>query len=123
MDLERLRAHCLAKPGATDTFPFGPEALVFKVSGKMFALVNLERLPTAVTLKCDPHHALVLRDRYASVAPGYHMSKKHWNTIVLRGDVPPGVLRGLADDSYALVVAGLSRARRDALLALLPDAH
>jgi predicted DNA-binding protein (MmcQ/YjbR family) len=115
VDLESFRTRCLAKPGTTEDVPFGPDVLVFRVAGKMFALVNLERLPMAATLKCDPDRALVLRDRYAGVEPGYHMSKKHWNTVALRGDVPPGVLRGLVDDAYALVVAGLPRGKRNAL--------
>ena len=115
MDLEALRTHCLAKPGATEGFPFGPDVLVFKVAGKMFALVNLERLPITVALKCDPDRALLLRDRYAGVQPAYHMSKRHWNGVALRGDVPADVVREWVDHSYALVVAALPRRDRDAL--------
>ena len=115
MDLEQFRAYCLAKPGATESCPFGPDVLVFKVAGKMFALLNLERLPTTAALKCEPDRALVLRDRYADVQPAYHMSKRHWNGVALRGDVPADLLRELADHSYALVVAKLPRRERDAL--------
>ena len=115
MDLEALRTHCLAKPGATEGFPFGPDVLVFKVAGKMFALVNLERLPITVALKCDPDRALLLRDRYTGVQPAYHMSKRHWNGVALRGDVPADVVREVVDHSYALVVAALPRRDRDAL--------
>ena len=120
MDLESLRTYCLGKPGATEEMPFGPDALAFKVAGKLFALTNLERLPMAVNLKCDPDRALLLRDRYADVQPGYHMSKRHWNTLALRGDVPADVLRDLIDHSYALVAAKLTRREREALK-LPPD--
>ena len=78
MHLADLRTHCLAKPGATEDLPFGPDTLVFKVAGKVFALANLEWLPPAVNLKCDPERAVELRETYADVAPGYHMSKRHW---------------------------------------------
>ena len=115
MTFDAFRTCCLAKPGVTESFPFGPDALVFKVGGKMFALLNLERLPMAVTLKCDPDRALVLRARYASVQPGYHMNKQQWNTVALRGDVPAEQLRRWVDHSYALVVAKLTRRERDAL--------
>ncbi len=117
MHLDDLRDHCLAKPGATEGFPFGDDALVFKVAGKMFALASLERLPPTVTLKCDPERALDLRERHEDVRPGYHMNKRHWNTVGLRGDVPGALLRELVDHSYALVVGGLPRRERDRLAA------
>ena len=107
MHLDTFRDLCLGLPGATEDLPFGPDALVFKVAGKMFALTNLERTPPAATLKCDPERAVELRERYADVEPGYHMSKRHWNTVGLQGDVPADVVRQLVQDSYALVVAGL----------------
>ena len=107
MHLDDLRTYCLALPGAVETMPFGPDTLVFKVGGKMFALAGLEAVPPTVNLKCDPERAVELRERYADVAPGWHMNKVHWNTVGLRGDVPAGELRQLVDHSYALVVAGL----------------
>lgn len=107
MHLDALRDHCLARPGATEGFPFGEDTLVFKVAGKMFALASLERIPPTVGLKCDPERAVELRETYVDVSPGYHMNKRHWNTVGLRGDVPADVVRQLVDHSYALVVAGL----------------
>ena len=107
MHLDDLRDLCLGLPGATEGQPFGPDALVFKVGGKMFALTNLERLPPAVNLKCDPERAVDLRERYAAVEPGWHMNKTHWNTVALQSDAPADALRQWVRDSYDLVVAGL----------------
>ena len=115
MHLDAFRDHCLALPGATEDLPFGPDTLVFKVGGKMFALMGLEREPPFVNLKCDPGRAVELRERYDDVTPGWHMNKKHWNSVGLRGDVPGETIRGLADHSYALVAASLSKAARAAL--------
>ena len=115
MHLDTFRDLCLAQPGATEDQPFGPDTLVFKVAGKMFALLNVERLPPAVNLKCDPERALELREAYIGVRPGYHMNKRHWNTVELKGDVPSSVIRDLVEHSYALVVAGLTKRLRDTL--------
>jgi predicted DNA-binding protein (MmcQ/YjbR family) len=112
MDAAELREYCLAKPNATESTPFGPDVLVFKVNGKMFALVALNDVPTTVNLKCDPDRALELRDRYDEVQPGYHMNKRHWNTIVLEGDVPDVELRKMIDHSYGLVARKRSEKRR-----------
>lgn len=115
MDIESLRSYCLAKQGATEGMPFGEEVLVFSVANKMFALTNLERLPVSVNLKCDPERAIELRERYASVRPGYHMNKRHWNTIELDGSIPRREIEAMIDDSYRLVVGGLKRAERQIL--------
>ncbi|MGB3544269.1 MmcQ/YjbR family DNA-binding protein [Rubrivirga sp.] len=115
MHLDELRDHCLAKPGVTEGFPFDNDTLVFKVAGKMFALMSLERVPTTVNLKCDPERAVQLREEYADVEPGYHMSKVHWNTVGLQGDVPGRVVRELTDHSYDLVVSKLTKAARATL--------
>ncbi len=113
MDLEEFRAYCLTKPDATEEQPFGPDNLVFKVQGKMFALAALDEVPPRVNLKCDPERALDLRDRYEDVLPGYHMNKKHWNTVVLSGSIPAAEVRHMIDHSYDLVVRRLpKRARR-----------
>jgi predicted DNA-binding protein (MmcQ/YjbR family) len=112
MNIEDFRAYCLAKPNATEGTPFGEDNLVFKVRGKMFALASLAEVPPRVNLKCDPERALDLRDRYEEVTPGYHMNKKHWNTIELSGGVPAAELRGMIDHSYELVVASLPKNRR-----------
>ena len=102
-DLADFRAYCLAKPNVTEGTPFGPDTLVFKVGGKMFALASLDEIPPRVNLKCDPDRALDLRDRYEEVQPGYHMNKKHWNTVELGGaDSRPGTADWI-DHSYELV--------------------
>ena len=102
---------CRGLSGATEGHPFGPGALVFKVAGKMFAIAHDERL----SLKCDPGLTVVLRDTYPSVTAGYHLDKRHWNTIELDGSVPDEVLTDWIQDSYDLVVASLSRAQRATL--------
>lgn len=109
MDLEEFREYCLRKLGATEETPFGPDVLVFKVGGKMFALTSLERFPAAANLKCDPDLALDLRDRYEQVSPGYHMNKKHWNTVEIDSGIPDGELRKMIDHSYNLVAKSLPK--------------
>jgi predicted DNA-binding protein (MmcQ/YjbR family) len=111
MDLAQFREYCLSKPRATESTPFGPDVLVFKVSGKMFALAALDEVPTAVNLKCDPDLALDLRDRYQHVRPGYHMNKKHWNTVEIDSGMSDTELRKMIDHSYDLVVKNLPKSR------------
>lgn len=106
---------CAAKPGAVEDYPFGEETAVFKVAGKMFALVPLGPAPGSVSLKCDPDRAAWLRRRYPAITAGYHLSKRHWNTVTLDGTVPGDELLDLIGHSYDPVVAGLTRARRAAL--------
>lgn len=115
MNVESFRDYCLSKPAATEGTPFGPEDIVFKVEGKMFAILALMEVPTRVNLKCDPDLALELRDRYEQVRPGYHMNKKHWNTVVLDGVIPEKEIRKMIDDSYDLVVQSLPKAKRKGL--------
>ncbi len=115
MHLDTLRDLCLSMPGATEDQPFGPDSLVFKVGGKLFALTNLERVPPAVNLKCEPERAVELRERYRAVEPGWHMNKTHWNTVELQSDASARDLRQWVEDSYALVVAGLTHKARAAL--------
>jgi predicted DNA-binding protein (MmcQ/YjbR family) len=109
MDLAEFREYCLSKPSATEDIPFGPDVLVFKVGGKMFALADLDGVPTTVNLKCDPELALDLRDRYEQVRPGYHMNKKHWNTVEIAGGIPDLQLRKMIDHSYELVIKRLPK--------------
>ena len=111
MDLAQFREYCLSKPDATEGTPFGPDVLVFKVRGKMFALAALDEVPVRVNLKCEPDLALELRDRYEQVTPGYHMNKKHWNTVVLDGVIADGEIRKMIDHSYDLVVQSLPKNR------------
>jgi len=114
MDLAEFREYCLTKPGATEGTPFGPDVLVFKVSGKMFALAALDELPTTVNLKFDPDLALDLRDRYEQVRPGYHMNKKHWNTVQIEHGIPDAELRKMIDHSYELVIKRLTKPKAKA---------
>ncbi len=107
MTFEAARAYCLSLPGAEESLPFGPEALVYKVAGKMFALLIPEEVPVRMNLKCDPERALELRDQYEAIQPGYHMSKRHWNTLELDGRLPAALVRELIEHSFDLVVAGL----------------
>src|SRR5215470_20399099 len=111
MDLAQFREYCLSKPCTTESTPFGPDVLVYKVSGKMFALAPFDEVPTRVNLKCDPDLALDLRDRYEQVTPGYHMNKKHWNTVEIEGGIPDPELRKMIDHSYELVIKGLPKPR------------
>lgn len=103
MNIETLRDYCLSKPGAEETLPFGPDTLVFKVSGKAFLLVGLDAEDLRFNVKCDPDKALELREEYPCVLPGFHMNKKHWNTIVVDGSVSNALLKEWIDHSYSLV--------------------
>jgi len=107
MNIEELRTYCLDLKGVTESFPFGEDTLVFKVMGKMFALSNLDG-DLSINLKCDPEKAIELREHYPSVQPGYHMSKKHWNTIYIDGSVDDKLIRQWIVDSYDLVVSSLT---------------
>ena len=103
MNIEILREYCIAKKNVTESFPFGDDTLVFKTEGRIFALVNLEG-DLSINLKCDPARAIELRERYSSVIPGYHMNKKHWNTIYIDGSVPDKEVFSWIDHSYDLVL-------------------
>jgi predicted DNA-binding protein (MmcQ/YjbR family) len=115
MHLPTLRTYCLAKPGTTEERPFGPDTLVFKVMGKMFALTGDELEPNSVNLKCDPDDALFFRNQFEGITAGYHMDKRHWITVDLKGSVPETLIFELIDDSYEMVVAKLPRKDREAL--------
>ena len=114
MDAHELKAACLALPGAEEEFPFGDEVSVFKVAGKMFAACDLDGRPLQLSVKCDPELAVQLRATYPAIVPGYHMNKRHWNTITLDGSLPDQMVTDLLGDSYDLVVASLPKARRPA---------
>ena len=116
MDREAVRAACRRLAGASEEFPFGPSVAVFKVAGKVFAILSVDDAePGSVSLKCDPGYAVALREQYPAVTPGYHLDKRHWNTVRLDGSVPEELLDEWIQESYALVVAGLTRAQRAAL--------
>ncbi len=111
-----VMAACAAKPGSAEDYPFGDEVAVFKVAGRIFALVSLGSAPGSISLKCDPGLAAVLRGRYAAITPGYHLNKRHWNTVTLDGSVPDEEVLELVDHSYDLVLAGLTRTQRNKLI-------
>ena len=117
MRAEDLRDLCLSFPGSEETFPFGAENSVFKVAGKVFALSRLQgEPPLRVSLKFEPGLAEQLRQAHGAITPGYHLNKRHWNTVALDGSLPESMVRDMVEDSYDLIVSALSRARRRGLL-------
>jgi predicted DNA-binding protein (MmcQ/YjbR family) len=108
MDIETFREYCISMKWVTEEFPFDENTLVFKVMGKMFALADVSNFES-INLKCNPEKAIELREQYPSVTPGYHMNKKHWNTILINGSVPDKIIYSWIKDSYELVVAGLPK--------------
>nr|MBD3622446.1 MmcQ/YjbR family DNA-binding protein [Sunxiuqinia sp.] len=117
MNIEELRTWCISKKGVSEDFPFDETTLVFKVMGKMFALTDLEG-DLSINLKCDPEKAVELRELYPCVMPGYHMNKRHWNTILLDGSVPDQLIRQWIDHSYEMVVEKLTKKQRNELATL-----
>jgi predicted DNA-binding protein (MmcQ/YjbR family) len=115
MELQKIIDYCTAKKGVTNEFPFGDDILVFKVMGKMFGLLMLNP-PHSMNLKCDPVYAMALRQKYLGVRGGYHMNKKHWNTVDLNSDVPVDDFFSMIDDSYDLVVQRLTRTQQEKLV-------
>ncbi|KPU44392.1 hypothetical protein OXPF_20110 [Oxobacter pfennigii] len=116
MDFEKLKIYCLSKKGAYEDFPFDSSTLTFRVSGKMFALTDIDKMPMYVNLKCDPYLSIFLREEHEGVTPGYHMNKKHWNTVILDGGIPDEKICWMIDMSYELVLKGLSKKDREVLL-------
>lgn len=115
MNRTELHQYLLARPACIEDYPFGPDAAVFKVQGKMFALLMTRGGIDQVNLKCDPDQASSLRDLFDAVLPGYHMNKRHWNTVLLDGTIPRGEIERQVDHSYGLVVRGLPKKQRQAL--------
>ena len=115
MSPAQVRQYLLSKPEAFEDFPFGPDVAVLKVGAKMFATLSQSKDGAGINLKCDPHEAVILRDIFQAIRPGYHMNKRHWNTVTLDGSIPDGELERMMDNSYALVVKGMRRAERQAL--------
>lgn len=122
MNISETKSYFLTKPEAVLDFPFGPDIMVFKVKGKMFATLGERQQQPQMNLKCDPNEALILRDIFDAVVPGYHMNKQHWNTVYLDQSVPANELKRMIDNSYALVAKSLSKRERDALLARFGEA-
>ena len=115
MNIEMLREYCLSKKAVTEDFPFGETTLVFRVKEKIFLLVSLDANPLQFNAKCDPEKAIELREEYDAVKPGYHMNKKHWNTILVDGIISTKLLKEMIDDSYNLIVQSLPKKLREEL--------
>ncbi len=119
MNIEEFRNYCIAKKGVEETFPFGEQTLVFKVLGKMYALTGLDEIECSANLKCDPEWAIELREQHPDdIAPGYHMSKKHWNTVRCEAGLDDGFIKKLIDHSYNLVVSSLPKKIQEELKTL-----
>lgn len=116
MNIETLREYCLSKKAAEEGFPFGEDTLVFKVKEKIFLLVSLGSSPLQFNAKCEPEKAIELREQYDAVQPGYHMNKKHWNTVIVDGRLSTALLKEMIDDSYNLIVQSLPKKLREQLL-------
>ena len=112
MDIEIIRNYCLNKPAVSEDLPFDNNTLVFKVGSKMFALMSLNTDPLRINVKCDPEQAVALREQYPQITPGYHMNKKHWNTIKIDGLLSSDLIKELIDHSYGLVVNSLTKKER-----------
>jgi len=115
MNIEQAHAYCLSKKAAEETFPFDEVTLVFKVKGKMFALIPLDNLEKQISLKCDPERAIALREEHSAIVGAYHFNKKHWNTVLMDGSVPDLLILELIDHSYGLVWAGLPKKIKETL--------
>ncbi len=112
MHSKTLYSYCLTKPGAVEDYPFGPDVIVIKVASKMFALLSRRDGQDNLSLKCDPNYSEILRKQYPSITPGYHLNKRHWNTVILDGSIPEQEIRGLIDHSYDLVYKSLPKRLR-----------
>lgn len=117
MNIEFFRDYCLAKPGVREELPFGPDTLVFKVMGKMFALTGIDNFEF-INLKCDPERTSELRSEYDSIKPGYHMNKALWNSVYMDGTIPDNLTKELIDHSYELIVASLTKKLKEELNSL-----
>jgi predicted DNA-binding protein (MmcQ/YjbR family) len=116
MDIESLREYCLGKKAVSEEFPFGDATLVFKVRGKIFLIVSLDQSPLQFNVKCDPEKAIERREAHDAILPGYHMNKKHWNTVLVDGSLGEKLLLQMIDESYTLVVRSLAQKDRLGLI-------
>ncbi len=112
MNLEQLRIYCLSKPDTEETLPFGPDTIVYTVKSKAFTLTGVDADPSRVNLKCDPEYAIELREQYHDIIPGWHMNKKHWNTVYLQGELKDKLIKELIDHSYELVLAKIPKSKK-----------
>ena len=115
MNKKKVRSYCLTLPQAKEDYPFGPDVQVFKIKNKLFALMTTREGVERVNLKCDPEEAIILREIFEDVIPGYHMNKAHWNTVILSGSIPDGEIKRMIDRSYCLVVKKLKKLDRESL--------
>jgi predicted DNA-binding protein (MmcQ/YjbR family) len=115
MNIEELRNYCITKKAVEESLPFGPDTLVFKVAGKIFLLAGLDSRPLQFNVKCDPEKAIALREQHSNVLPGYHMNKKHWNTVIADESASDKLLKEWIDHSYNIVVKGLTKKERESL--------
>jgi len=115
MNKKKVKSYCLTLPLAKEDYPFGPDVQVFKIKEKLFALMTTRKGAERVNLKCDPEEAIILREIFEDVIPGYHMNKMHWNTIILSGSIPDGEIKRMIDRSYCLVVKKLKKLDRESL--------
>jgi predicted DNA-binding protein (MmcQ/YjbR family) len=116
MNVETLREYCLSKKAVTEDFPFGESTLVFRVKHKIFLLVSLDSSPLQFNAKSEPDKAIELREKYDAIQPGYHMNKKHWNTVVIDGSISTALIKEMIDDSYNLIVQSLPKKLREELV-------
>jgi predicted DNA-binding protein (MmcQ/YjbR family) len=116
VNIETLRNYCIAKPGITESFPFGEDTLVFKISDKIFLLTSLSQ-PNRFKVKCDPEIAVILREEHPEIIPGYHMNKRHWNTVYLDGNLPENLIKQQIDQSYNLVFKSLPKSKQQEIIA------
>jgi predicted DNA-binding protein (MmcQ/YjbR family) len=121
MKVERIAAFALSFPETSEEQPFGPDVDVYKVAGKMFAILSPEDSPPALSLKCEPMLALELREEFEAVIPGYHLNKRHWNTVILDGSIPDREINAMISHSYNLVVAGLPKTLRETISKVWPS--
>ena len=116
MNIETLREYCISKKAVTEDFPFGETTLVFRVMNKIFLLVALDAAPLQFNAKCDPEKAIELREAHDAIKPGYHMNKKHWNTVVIDGSISSALIKEMIDNSYNLIVQSLPKKLKEELL-------
>ncbi len=121
MELEIIRKTLLNKKATTEELPFGPDVLVFKVMGKIFAIVAWQKTPLSISLKCEPNHAMALRTMFPAVKPGYHLNKEHWNTVTLDGSLPDKEIIEMINHSYQQVIKGLKKSEKEKLKKFPPD--
>lgn len=116
MNIQEFRAYCFTKPACTEDFPFDENSLCLRVGGKIFCIASIDAIPLKVNLKCDPEKAIELREKFDAIIPGFHMNKKHWNTVILDGSLDLDLIKSLIDESYDLIFASLKKSERESII-------